>query len=88
MGSNDHPFNTIQYNTIIRQVLERIGEKTLINDILRSKVNWVGHILRRNCLLHDAIDGLMTEVKGVGGRVRQLHDDMRRYWELNEEFED
>ena len=34
------------------QVLDRIGEKrTLLNNILRRKVNWIGHILRRNCLL-------------------------------------
>ena len=45
------------------QVLDRIGEKmTLLNNI----ANWIGHILRRNCLLHDAIEGQMTEVKGVG----------------------
>ena len=36
------------------QVLDLIGEKrTLINNILRRKVNWIGHSLRRNCLLHD-----------------------------------
>jgi hypothetical protein len=51
------------------QVLERIREKrTLLNNILRTKVNWIGHILRRNCLLHDAIEGQATEVKGVGTR--------------------
>ena len=39
------------------QVLDLIGGKrTLINNILRTKVNWIGHILRRNCLLHDAIE--------------------------------
>jgi hypothetical protein len=48
------------------QVLERIGEKrTLLNNILRRKVNWIGHFLRINCLLHDAIEGQMAEVKGV-----------------------
>ena len=66
-------------------VLNCIGEKrTLLNNILRTKANWIGHILRRNCLLHDAIEGLMTEVK-VGRRRRQLLDDLRnrrRYWEL------
>ena len=65
------------------QVLDRI-------EILRRKTNWIGHILRRNCLLHDAIEGQITEVKGVGRR-RQLLDDLRnrrRYWELKEEAED
>ena len=47
--------------------------------------------LRRNCLLQDAIEGQMTEVKGVGRRRTQLLDDLsnrRRYWELKEEAED
>ena len=31
------------------QVLERIAEKrTLLNNILHRKANWIGHILRRN----------------------------------------
>ena len=71
--------------------LERIGEKrTFLNNILRRKANWVVHILRRNCLLHDVIEGQMTEVKGVGTRRTQLLDDLRnrrRYWELKEEAE-
>ena len=75
------------------QVLDHIGEKrTLLNNILRRKANWIGHILRRNCLLHHAIEGQMTEVKEVGRRRRtQLLDDlrnMRRYWEIKEEAED
>ena len=38
------------------QVLDRIGEKrTLINNILLRKANWIGHILRRNFLLDDVI---------------------------------
>ena len=53
-------------------MLERIGEKrTLLNNILRRKVNWIG-----NCLLRDVIEGQMTEVKGVGRRT-QLLDDLR-----------
>ena len=68
------------------QVLERIGEKrTLLNNILRRKANWIGHILRRNYLRHDAIEGQKMEVKGEKRRRRraQLLDDLRnrgRYW--------
>ena len=48
------------------QILDLIGEnRTLTNNILRRKANWIGHILRRNSLLHDAIEGRLTEVKGV-----------------------
>ena len=72
-------------------VLERIGEKrTLLNNILRRIANWVGHILRRNCLLHDFIEGKMTEEKGVG-RKTQLLDGLRnrrRYLHLKKEAED
>ena len=39
-------------------VHKRIGQKrALPNNILRQKVNWIGH---------DAIEAQMTEVKGVG----------------------
>ena len=47
--------------------------------------------LRRNCLLHDTIEGQMMEVKGVGRKRTQLLDDLRNrrcYWELKEEAED
>ena len=62
-----------------------IGKKrTLLNNILRRKANSIGHILRRNCLLHDVIEEQVMEVKGVGRRRSQLLDDLRnrRYWEL------
>ena len=40
------------------QVLDRIAEKRiLLNNILRRKVNWIGHILRRNWFLHGVIEG-------------------------------
>ena len=64
------------------QVLKRIGEKrTLLNNILRRKANCISQILRINCLLYDAIEGQMTEVKGVGGRTQVLDDlrNRRRY---------
>ena len=55
------------------QVLDRIGEKkTLLNNILRRKAKWIGHILRINCLLHDVIEGKMTEEKGLGRRTQLL----------------
>ena len=74
------------------QVLERIEEKrTLVNDMLYRKANWIGHILRINVLSHYAIEGEMMEVTEVARRRTQLLDDLRnrrRYWELKEEAED
>ena len=46
------------------EILECIGEKrTLLNNILHREANWISHILRRNCLLRDAMEGQMMEVK-------------------------
>ena len=62
-----------------------------LNNTVRRETNWVCHILRRNCLLHDAIEGQMTEVKEVGRRRTEFFDDFRnrrRFWELKEEAED
>ena len=41
------------------QFLECVGEKrTLLNNILCRKDNWIGHILRRNCFLRDVIGAI------------------------------
>ena len=48
-----------------------------------------GEDIGRNCLYHGAIEGQMTEEKGV--RRRTAPDDsrnMRRYWYLKEEAKD
>ena len=40
------------------QVLEHVAEKrTLLNNIIRRKVNWIDHILKSNCLRRDVIEG-------------------------------
>ena len=61
----------------------------------RRKGNWIGHILRRNCLLKHITEGKIEggiEVTGRRGRRRkQLLDDLhekRRYWNLKEEAPD
>jgi hypothetical protein len=60
------------------KVLDRIWEnKTLVNNFLRRKANWICHIPIRNCLLHDAIEGQMTEVKGVERRRKKLLENLR-----------
>ena len=42
---------------------EKVTNGQVLNNILRRKANWIGHILRINCLLHDAFEGQITEVK-------------------------
>ena len=64
-------------------------KRTLLNNNLRGKANQIGNILRRNCLLPDALEAQMTAVKGAG--KTHLFDDLRnrrRFWDLKEEVED
>ena len=44
-------------------ISERGSYLIQLEAILRRKANRIGHILRRNCLLHDTIEGQMMEVQ-------------------------
>jgi len=45
------------------EVLLRVKEQRIIvHEISKRKANWIGHILRRNCLLQRVIEG-----KIIGG---------------------
>ena len=58
---------------INEEVLPLIGEKmTLLNNILRRKANWIGYVLRKNFLSHDATEGKITEEKAVGRAMNLL----------------
>ena len=75
---------------VTNEILGHIGEKwTLLNNILRRKTNWIGHILIRYCLLHVATEGKIMEVKRVGRGTKLLDDlrNRRKYWELKGEAE-
>jgi hypothetical protein len=75
------------------EVLHRVKEeRNIVHTIKSRKANWIGHILRRNCLLKHVIEGTLEgriEMTGRRGRIRkQLLDDLkekRRYWKLKEE---
>ena len=86
MGNNDHPIKTktkykYKYTSVLSLVgltdllvnnfsyiLERVG---FLNELLCRKANCIAHILRINRLLHDAIEGQMTEMKKVRRRRRR-----------------
>jgi hypothetical protein len=40
-------------NEVVRRVKE---ERNIVHTIKRRKANWIGHILRRNCLLKHVIE--------------------------------
>ena len=48
------------------------GKRTLLNNILLRKGSWIGHILRKNCLLQDVIKGQMTKVKSVVRKITHI----------------
>jgi hypothetical protein len=74
------------------RVLFRIKEqRNILHEIRKRKSNWIGHILRRNCLLQRVIEEKIQggiEVTGrQGRRRRKLLDNLkerRGYSHLNE----
>jgi len=67
-------------------------QRNILHEIRKRKANWIGQILRRNCLLQRVIEGKVKggiEVTGRQGRKRRkLLDDLkgrRRYSQLKEE---
>jgi hypothetical protein len=84
----------ISWNDHLRneEVLRVKERRNILNEISKQKANWIGHILRRNCLLRQVIKGkikLWIEVRGRRGRRRRkLLDDLkerRGYSHLKEE---
>jgi hypothetical protein len=74
-------------------VLLRVSEqRNILHEIRKRKTNWIRHILRRNCLLKEVIEG---KIKGRievtirrGRRRKKLLDDLgdrRGYSHLKEE---
>jgi len=64
------------------EVLLRVKEQSnILHEIRKRKANWIGHILRRNCLLQGVIEGKIQggiEVTGrQGRRCRKLLDDLK-----------
>ena len=75
------------------EVLLRVnGQRNILHEIRKRKPNWIGHILRRNCLLKQVIEGKiigeMEVTRRRGRRRRKLLDslkDRRGYCHLKEE---
>ena len=63
-------------------------QRNILNEIRKQKANWIGHILRRNCLLQRVIEGGIEVTGRRGRRRRKLLDDLkerRGYSHLKEE---
>jgi hypothetical protein len=61
IGWTDHVRN--------EEVLLKVKEqRNILHEISKRKVNWIGHILRRNCLLRQVIEGKIKGGIQVTGR--------------------
>ena len=63
-------------------VLLRVNEQSnILHEIRKRKANWIGHILRRNCLLKQVIEGKikgeMEVTRRWGRRRKKLLDDLK-----------
>jgi hypothetical protein len=54
-----------------KEVLRRVKEeKNILHTVKRRKANWIGHILRRNCLLKHFIEGKIEGRVSSDGKMR------------------
>jgi len=58
------------------EVLLRVNEqRNILHEISKRKANWIGHMLRTNCLLQRVIDGKIR-----GGGEKGQEEDVGSYW--------
>ena len=58
-------------------LLERVREVRIMLELIKKrKGNWLGHWLRRDCLLKDALEGMVNGKKVHGRRRYQIIDNM------------
>ena len=66
-------------------VLERVEEGRIMLELIKKrKRNWLGHCLRRDCLLKDDLEGMVNQKKVRGRRRYQMID----YIMINGLYED
>ena len=60
------------------KVLLKVNEqRNILHEIRKRKANWIGHILRRNCLLKQVNEG---KIKGEMEVKEEEEEDVRNYW--------
>jgi hypothetical protein len=68
-------------HVINEEVLLRVSEqRNILHEIRKRKANWIGHILRRNCILKQVtegkIKGRIEVTRRRGRRRKKLLDDL------------
>jgi hypothetical protein len=75
------------------EVLHRAKEeRNIVHTVTRRKANWIGHVLRRNCLVKHGIEGVVEgRLEGTGRRGTRRKEllggmkETREYWTLKGE---
>jgi hypothetical protein len=57
--------DSVRNEEVLRRVKE---ERNILHTVKRRKANWIGHILRRNCLLKHGIEGKLEGMIEMTGR--------------------
>ena len=69
--------NILIYHVRTEDVLLRVNEqRNILHEIRNRKANWIGHILRRNCLLKQVIEG---KINGRWKCQEDEEEDVRSY---------
>ncbi|KAJ4441534.1 hypothetical protein ANN_11390 [Periplaneta americana] len=67
-------------------VLERVGEERMMLKLIRKRKRiWLGHWLRRNCLLKNALEVMMNGRRARVRRRYQMIDDIKILYGSNDE---
>jgi hypothetical protein len=66
--------NHVRNEEVLLKVKEQMN---ILHEICKRKANWIGHILRRNCLLQRVIEGKIKGGTKVTGRGEE---DIGIYW--------
>ena len=57
-------------------MLERVQERRIMLELIKKRgKNWLGHWLRRDCLLNDSPEGMVNRKKFLGRRRYQMIDN-------------
>jgi len=64
------------------EMILRVNEqRNILHEIRKRKANWIGHILRRNCILKQVVEGKikgeMEVTRSRGRRRKKLLDDLK-----------
>jgi hypothetical protein len=62
----------VRNEKVLRSVKE---EKDILHAIKRRKVNWIGHILHRNCFVKHLTKGKLEGKSRRGRKLKQMRDD-------------